>query len=171
MVRLLIPLAVIAALVLVVSPAAREYARRHVVSVLAYGGAAVALLLASTGRINPVIAAGWALLALVRAVLPRLWQRLRRLRHRPQSNAEDTGGEAEDGGDGKQALERGAMTAREARETLGVDAEAGPDAIAAAHRRLMQRAHPDRGGSPDLARRLNEARAVLLGDKGGDHGA
>jgi curved DNA-binding protein CbpA len=35
--------------------------------------------------------------------------------------------------------------------------------IQAAYRRLIQRVHPDHGGSSYLAARLNQARDVLLG--------
>lgn len=50
----------------------------------------------------------------------------------------------------------------EARAVLGVGLRADADAIRAAHRRLLAQAHPDRGGSPELARRLNMARDLLL---------
>lgn len=51
----------------------------------------------------------------------------------------------------------------EARAILGVGADAKVGEIRAAHKRLMQAVHPDRGGSADLARRINAARDVLLG--------
>jgi DnaJ homolog subfamily C member 19 len=50
----------------------------------------------------------------------------------------------------------------EARAILGVGASADAEAIRAAHRRLVAAVHPDRGGSADLARRINAARDVLL---------
>lgn len=50
----------------------------------------------------------------------------------------------------------------EARALLGVDADAGSDAIAAAHRRLIARNHPDAGGTAALASRINAARDLLL---------
>ena len=49
-----------------------------------------------------------------------------------------------------------------ARAALGVGAEADAAAIRAAHRRLIAKTHPDRGGSDEAARRLNEARDLLL---------
>ncbi|MCC7268573.1 MAG: DnaJ domain-containing protein [Caulobacteraceae bacterium] len=57
---------------------------------------------------------------------------------------------------------RGGMTAAEARDLLGVSPDATPAEIKAAYVRLMQRAHPDAGGSKGLAAQLNAARDVLL---------
>ena len=52
--------------------------------------------------------------------------------------------------------------AAEARAILGVPAGADAETIRAAHRRLVRGVHPDRGGSAELARRVNAARDVLL---------
>jgi len=57
---------------------------------------------------------------------------------------------------------RPSMPEAEARAILGVDNNADADAIRAAHRRLVSAVHPDRGGSAELARRINVARDVLL---------
>lgn len=56
----------------------------------------------------------------------------------------------------------GAMGLKEARDMLGLDDGATPAEIRLAHRRLMQRAHPDKGGSAGLAAQLNAARDRLL---------
>jgi hypothetical protein len=56
----------------------------------------------------------------------------------------------------------GGMSAAEARSILGVGAEATPQEIKAAYARLMQRAHPDKGGTTGLAAQLNAARDRLL---------
>jgi uncharacterized membrane protein len=58
------------------------------------------------------------------------------------------------------------MTEAEAYAVLGLPVGASRDAIQAAYRRLMQRLHPDQGGSDYLATYLNRARAVLSKDNG-----
>lgn len=53
------------------------------------------------------------------------------------------------------------MSRREANLILGVREGANKDTIREAHRRIMISNHPDRGGSPYLATKVNEAKATL----------
>lgn len=54
------------------------------------------------------------------------------------------------------------MSAGEAAKLLDVAPDADAEAIYAAHKRLITKVHPDAGGTPELAARINQARDVLL---------
>lgn len=53
------------------------------------------------------------------------------------------------------------MSAREAVQILGIKDSANQDALKKAHRSIMLSNHPDRGGSPYLASKINEAKEIL----------
>ena len=74
-----------------------------------------------------------------------------------RKNAETNGGEGLGVAPGS-----GAMTKEEAYKVLGLEAGAAAADVRKAHRRLMQRLHPDIGGTSFLAARINEAKDVLL---------
>ena len=55
------------------------------------------------------------------------------------------------------------MSREEAIAVLGLEGQVvDTESVVEAHRRLMQKLHPDKGGSAHLARQLNEAKRVLL---------
>lgn len=63
------------------------------------------------------------------------------------------------------------MTRAQAADLLGVSDDVDPEAVDAAFRRAISRHHPDLGGRPHVARRLIEARAVMLNQRAPQCGA
>jgi len=114
-------------------------------------------ILAATGRLHWIAAVGAALLPFLRRgfSLLRYLPFLRGVFGAYQSARGDTGGRAA-------AADSGDMGPGQAQEILGLSTHPTRDEIIDAHRRLMQKVHPDRGGSTYLAQQLNEAKRVLL---------
>jgi Ca2+/Na+ antiporter len=56
------------------------------------------------------------------------------------------------------------LSRKQALEILGLTEGAEPAQIQAAHRRLIQKIHPDKGGSSFLSAQVNRAKEVLLGE-------
>ncbi len=126
------------------------------------GAGAILLLvviLAATGRLNWLFALVGVLVAFVVRMLPAI------IRYVPQLhelwtafNKNGTRSSASNGG----AQHKGKMSKQEASEILGVAVLATEEEIITAHRKLMQKMHPDKGGSDYLAAKINQAKKVLL---------
>ncbi|HVO13758.1 MAG TPA: DnaJ domain-containing protein [Alphaproteobacteria bacterium] len=83
-----------------------------------------------------------------------------------EAGAEQTAGASgrqQGGKSGSPPPGRNRMSRQEALELLGLEKGATPEQIKEAHRRLMNKNHPDKGGSTYLAAKINEAKEVLLG--------
>jgi DnaJ domain len=118
------------------------------------------LVLAATGHLSGLFATLGILAAFTARMLPqllryapyleRLWQEYAASK---QQSSHYQGGK---GGF------KGVMTHEEAYEVLGLKPGATEQDIISAHRKLMQKNHPDRGGSDYLATKINMAKKILL---------
>ena len=118
------------------------------------------VVLAATGRMHWLYALGGT----IAAFTPRVISALRYLplinRFRQQYTQQKSQQSSQ------QSASRanpGKMTAAQAREILGVKTDASKEEIIMAHKRMMQKVHPDRGGTDFLAAQLNQAKDTLLG--------
>ena len=114
--------------------------------------AVVVVGLTVTGRlhwIGALIAASIPVVKYLLGIALRLLPFINRGQARPQASAQPQNQAAE-------------MTREEALRVLGLDETADKEQVVEAHRKLMQKVHPDMGGSDDLAARINEAKRILL---------
>ena len=124
------------------------------------GGVLVVLgLLAATGHLNIIT----AMIAGAVAMLPRAMQLLKYLpivsrfyQQHGQPNAQNQQ-QSQPPPNGRKTMET-----EQAMEVLGLKPGYSPDDVKQAHRRMMQKVHPDRGGSDYLAAQINQAKDVLL---------
>ncbi len=116
----------------------------------------VIILLAATGRLNWLFALVGVLIAFISRMLPTivryfpqlhgLWQTFNQNKtsNTPPSN------------------HKGQMSRQEAFDVLGLSPLASEKEIILAHKKLMLKMHPDKGGSDFLAAKINQAKKVLL---------
>jgi hypothetical protein len=80
--------------------------------------------------------------------------------------AANAGNDSAENGQNSRPSDGGEMTAIEAYAVLGLDHNATKDEIIAAHRKLILKLHPDRGGNNYLAAKINQAKDLLVSRKG-----
>ena len=159
--RLVIILAIAAIAYLLwfkINKAKGEEKKKLIIWSIASGVIVVLGFLAITGRLNFITAAITGAVAM----LPRAIQLLRYLpildklrRHASHSSQQNQ--------NNQQAKAQNGMSRQQASEILGIKPDASKEEIIKAHKRMMQKVHPDRGGSDYLAAQINQAKDTLLG--------
>lgn len=121
--------------------------------------AALLLFMAVTGRIHVLFALVAAVIPFLRklAVLARILPMFRSWLDQMNASAK------KQEPPGSAPIHSGAgLSVDEALKVLGLEKTASREEVIAAHRRLIQKFHPDRGGTNHLAHVINEAKEVVL---------
>ncbi len=138
-----------------------EKARRALIKILVLTTTLALLYLTITGKLHWIGALIALILPFVQKLFPwllRLFPLLIRLWHRKETTNRTNSTKQ-----GKQYnRSHPDLSREEALAVLGLNEGASRDEIIDAHRKLMQKMHPDRGGSDWLAARINAAKETLL---------
>lgn len=144
---------VVIAIILVIRQVNRQPVENKKKTLLKYGlyaTAAILILLVATGRAHWLAAAIGALLPFVQKVAAlafRFLPFLNGLRQKQQSQHSPTPIDVD---------------VAKALQIFGLKSVSTEEEVIQRHRELMQKNHPDRGGSDYLASQINEAKEVLL---------
>jgi hypothetical protein len=114
------------------------------------------LLLAASGRLNIIFAFIGSAIPLVARHLPNILRILglvKTFKSAKENNQAPPQPPATQG-----------MSKKDALEILGLNDDASKKAITGAHKRLMQKNHPDKGGSAHLASQINQAKKILMAE-------
>ncbi len=139
-----------------ISNAKGEQRKKLVMWTVVGGVLAGLVILAATGRLNWVTAA----IGGVVAMIPRLMGLLKYL---PLIDRFTKQGKAKQQSQTQSARRNNKISTKEALDILGLEPGATREQILQAHKRMMQKIHPDRGGSDHLAAQINQAKETLLG--------
>ena len=118
----------------------------------------VIVALALSGRVSWILAAGAALIPIVKFIFLFLWRSLPLIQMWMRSRKSKEGKNFS-------SQKNDELTETEAWEILGLEPGSSDEEIVQAHRELMQKIHPDRGGNNYMATKLNLARDLLLEKK------
>ena len=129
----------------------REQRNKSLISILLYGIAAALLILVVTGKIPWLFAVLGAAVPWINRVLT-----VRSIWHRFSHKNRDWTRQSH------KSSRTSSMTADEAWEILGIKPGADKQEIIEAHKKMMQKIHPDKGGSSTLASQVNQAKDILL---------
>ncbi len=163
MARLILLIAVVAIALIIwnkISKSSGKERKKLVFTSIIGGIIAVLGVLAVTGHLNVITAA----IAGAIALLPKLLQFARYLPFISKLYAQ-RGKQHNQQNDQQQSQSprgRKTMSTEEAMEVLALKPGYSEDDVIQAHRRMMQKVHPDRGGSDYLASQINNAKDTLL---------
>ncbi len=167
MARLIIVLAIVLAALVIwykLKHASPEQRKKIILWSTIWSVVGVLAVLAFTGKLSVITAAIGVLVAMLPRVigylkyLPLLSRFYQQAKTGAQSAQQKSSQQSS-----QQAARNGNMSQAEALAVLGLKPGASREEIMQTHKRMMQKMHPDRGGSDHLAAQINKAKDTLLG--------
>lgn len=163
LIRLLLATTAIAALVYTLHYIRRQPAKNRPKLLFKYGlylTAIVLIGLAVTGKIHWLMAGIAALFPLVQKLVPVVLRALPFINLLRQNKAQQHQQQYRQNNQASHSSEE--MNLKKAKEIFGLKTLESKQQIIQRHRELMQKNHPDRGGSDYLAAQINQAKDILL---------